>query len=299
MRAFVLVLWMLASVAQAATSVHVDLRALDAETARALDAATLEQVLVVRLVQEGFAVVADDATVVLGVEASADEVRLVRGSEVVRVPRARPLPELHVELAQRAVALVREAPVPVVNSDPLMVVAPPAPTPVVPAPAPAPWKPSPSIGVEAWIRNGGVDFAPRVQAAVGLGRFEGVVSLAAAPSGAVGLSVLEWQAQLGGRLGFDFAERWRFSVGLLAGLGLHHFWFSEDGSAMPWGTRAAVVVAAPLELAGRVLETPLRLGIRVAPAVSSLELAHRRNGETLWRRGPFRLEVGAGLSIDL
>jgi len=149
--------------AQVAATVSVDLRPLGPRAFRELKGSELERGLVVRLVRDGFAVVAwsSSAEVRLSFARTQRGVKLTASGpagDAARevVVRKEPIVELHFELAQKAVELVRSTlearpatpplstEMPEKRETPASPAPPPAPTTAKPAPTPTPAKPAPA-----------------------------------------------------------------------------------------------------------------------------------------------------------
>jgi hypothetical protein len=284
--------------------------ALDAKAFQRLDGVALEARMVVRLVQEGYAVVSlggspqcvlrvrqREAVVVL--EAACAGVRGEREVPMGEVP----LKELHLEVAQKAVALLREVEARVPPPPP-----PPAALAAAPdaGPAPAPEPPAPpveelpgrvSLRGGALVRAGGVDpFAALAWRFPLLGRLRGWLEGRYSASGAAGLVVQDAAAQAG--LGFSLllAPRLTLDTGLRLGVFVHTFRFLELAVSEPSGVRAELLATLPLELEWRVLER-LVLGLHVAPGFTTRGRAHLVSGVPVYERGAFALELGLSLGV--
>jgi hypothetical protein len=283
-------------------TVGVDLRGLGDATFRRLDGPALERRILARLVQEGFAAVASKARpdILVRVSESPGGLEIeAKGGEASAhriVPvGSDPLPELHLELAQKAVELVRA--VKARLSPP-----PPPPPPPPPSRPPPPRPPAAlPIGVEgsagalALVRGGGTDalarfalrFAPWPR--VGLH-----FATALAPASAASVDVLEVQLQAGLGYRWPLASRLDLEIALHAGLLLHRYDLKDTQAVDPRGTRADFLAS----LSASLLVWPLSwLGIelRIAPGLADESREHLSGSAQLWRRSAVRFEAGLGM----
>lgn len=315
--------------AQAArTTVGVDLGALSAPVHRKLDGLALEKRVVLRLVQEGFAVVAPaagpDALVRVreaGPRAVTIEVS-VRG--VVRRRRVswerEALGEVHLEIAQKAVELVRTClrlappPPPLVKKAAPPPPPKPKPPPPKPKPKPVPPRPKPRRvvpprkarrprstptppgrfelkgGLAALYR--GVAFDPLLWGELRFrlrGGFAFRVVSGFTPASGGGVTVNELQAQLGAGYRFRLARGLDLEVGLLVGV-LAHFWSLDSAS----GSAVDALVSLPVSFSWWPLSW-LGLELRLSPGIADSSRTHMSAGQVLWRREAGRISGGLGL----
>jgi hypothetical protein len=272
----------------APTAVALDLSTLEAGAFEALDGVALEKTATVRLVQEGFAVVATtaspDVLVSLSVTQTPRAIVLTgtgpSGASARSIPwTGEALPELHLEVTQKLVELTR-----VVARVPEPVV-----VPVEPVIAPRRWEVGAAGGV--LVREGGVDGLGLVTLRRG-DQLRLAVDLGLGGSSGTGIGVFE--ATLTGGLAYALRfDRWQLEAAVVVG-GLLHAWTLSGSSA---GTRFSPLVSVPIQLS--VGLTPaLRLGLRVAPGWSGAR-EHLNGDVVLWTRGPLRLEALAAVFLAL
>jgi hypothetical protein len=275
-------------------SVAVDLTGLDAAEYAKLDGLALEKRLVLRLVQDGFAVVAPAAPADVRVTVSAAPGGLLLvasgGGKTARreVPIAEgALAELHLELAQKVAELARScvpAPKPAL----------PPPPPVAPSPPPAeaPFRVAASGG--AVVRAGGTDFAGRL--AVRYGRLVGVHVVAGlVPSFGDGLWVLEGQLLVGPSVKVELAPGAELEAALAVGAALQFFQLADAAALERTGARLDLAAALPISFT----YWPARsfgLGVRVTPGLASQGRQHSSGGQVLWTRGAASFEAGVLLA---
>lgn len=272
----------------APTTVALDLSTLEAGAFEALDGVALEKTATVRLVQEGFAVVATTATpdVLISLTASQTPRALVLtgrgpgGASSRSIPWAsEALPELHLEVTQKLVELTRgiaRAPEPVV-------------VPVEPVITLRLWEFGAAGGV--LVRQGGVDGVGVVTLRRG-DQLRLAVEVGLGGSAGSGVSVLEATLTAGVAWALRF-DRWQLEAALVAG-GLLHAW-SLTGSTT--GTRVSPLVSVPIQLSFG-LTPSLRLGLRVSPGWSGAR-EHLSGDVVLWTRGPLRLDALAAVFLAL
>lgn len=263
-------------------AVALDLTPLTAADHRRIDGAGLERQTVLRLVQEGFAVVSPRAQpdLVVRVSREAEELRLSwqdgAGGDERRVALAAGpgLPELHWEAAQKVVELAR--------SWRAAAVRPSAP----PLPAPS-WQIGASFGGR--IRAEALD--PLAAAAVvRAGAPFSIEALAQASwSRAPSLSIQELEILAGPARRWALGRAGSLHLALLAGVGAHHSASTLPGDPHPSVLQIGAALSGEAALSFR-LAGPLELGIRVAPGLSAPEVVHRSGETILWRRGIFRLD---------
>ncbi|MEZ4446725.1 MAG: hypothetical protein R3B72_47040 [Polyangiaceae bacterium] len=294
----------------AAASVAVSLQQLDEATYQRLDGLSLHEKLVLRLVQEGFAVVETGAEIEVWLTAGSDAELLIRGRRGEQEERATvpasgaSLAEAQLEIAQKVVTVVRalEAGPPVPAPPPSPAPPPPPPPPPPPAPEPGdPEMPAPGVELAASMtgiaRPGGLDPAPRLDLRVPVGEAVGITGAwTLAPSSGDGLTVIEWQLLAGVAFRVPIPSSLvTLDLGAAAGALLHHYDF-ELGQA---GTRADFSAAFPILLGiwPWVGETSFGFGARLEPGLASSSREHLAFEQSLWRRGFFRLTFGAGVQI--
>lgn len=275
------------SVALAApVTVALDVSTVDAASFEALDGVALEKTATVRLVQEGFAVVAPTASPNVLVSVSVrespraivlsgtgpggtDSRSIVWASET--------LAELHLEVTQKVVELTRlVARAPVVHVEPIS---------EPEAPAPRLWSVGASGGV--LLRDGGLDALGVATVRFGE-RFRFAADLGVDASRGTGIGIVE--GFLAGGVGYALSwNRWQLEASLTIGALLH--WWSLDRASS--GVRAGVLVRVPIQLTFMV--TPaFGVGLRVAPGWSSAR-EHSGGDLVLWARGAARFETQVGV----
>lgn len=287
--------------------VAVDFSALSPQSADRLDALGLETRILLRLIQEGFAVAAPFTRpeVLVRAEDEADAMRLIvegaGGSDAVDIPleggvRA----ELQLEVAHRAVDLARlradavlaarKGLVKPAEPRALMPLRPTVAEPVVPPP-PDPLYVETALGAGALWRGSTVD--PLALVRVGL---SGIGPLALdlvggwSGSSAPGLTVSEWQVQAGPRVRIFAAGRWRGESSILVGVMAHTWRFEGPGALESTGAPLDVIATLPLELRYRIGWASF--GARFAPGLTGSQRSHRRDGLEIWEQHWGRLEAG-------
>lgn len=273
-------------------SVAIDLTGLDEAAYAKLDGLALEKRLVLRLVQDGFAVVAAsaDADIRVTVKAAPQGLLLVATGSGRTAQREVPssegaLAELHLELAQKVVELARScAPAPraAAAAGPAVSAAP-----ASPAAAPPLFRVAASGG--ALVREGGTDLAGRLS--VRYGRALGVHVLAGlVPSFGRGLWVLEGQLLLGPSVKFDLGSGAEVEAALAVGAALQVFQLEDPAAAQRSGVRLDLVGALPVSFSF----WPSRwvgLGVRVTPGLASQGRQHTSGDRVLWARGAASFEA--------
>ncbi|MFT3842210.1 MAG: hypothetical protein QM723_34795 [Myxococcaceae bacterium] len=296
--------------------VAVDLSALDHDAFEKLDAVALESRIVVRLVQEGYAVVAlraaPEARLEVRLSGSAIVLDASMGAERARreVPmREVPLKELHLEVAQKAVALLREVEARV----PPRVGAPAEPPPLPPdagTPAPAPHagvvEPSGEpFPTRVEVRGGAVGRLGGVDPFVGLafrfplvGALRGWVEGAYIPGVNSTIAVQDGAAALGVGWAFELSDAVGFEPGVRVGGYVHTFRLADARLSQASGVRGDFVALIPLDLRVRLLDRFV-LGLRVAPGFTSRGREHTVEGAKIYERGAFLVEAGLSLGLAL
>jgi hypothetical protein len=284
-------------------TVAVDFAALDEAAYKRLDALALEERVVLRLAQEGFAVVARPAVpeILIRLRVLADRVVI----EDAAAPAARhrevkttdePVRELaHLEIAQKIVELARASRA----SLPPPAAAPPAPALGQAAPAP-PHEPSAielAAGGGGLLRPGGTDVQlftdERIGPARGLG-FRMATLFTSASGGGVSVLEVELQAGAGYRLP---VTHWLDVEGALLLGGFVHSYTVEGAAAVAsaTGTRLDPLGSLPLLLTAWSPHRSFGLELRIAPGLTMRTREHTLEGQTLWRRGALRVEAGAAV----
>jgi hypothetical protein len=298
-------------------SVALDLGALDGEGYRRLDALKLEERVVLRLVQEGFAVVKPAARpqILLRLTVAADRVLI----EPVEPPTgqarevalaAGPARELeHLEIAQKIVELARAARAALRPADEggggpgaaagAGGASGAAAADTAARAAPAPRAIEIAVGGAAVIRGSETgaagDALGRLDARYGApGGGVGVRAGAAfSPASGGGVDVREWTLQAGVGVRVPLGPRTSFEAATIGGLLVHGYALS-GGAPGAAGTRTDLLASLPLVLA-HFPWTGVGVELRLAPGAAGRGRRHERDGDPLWRRGALRLELGVGL----
>jgi hypothetical protein len=292
--------WILSAGQSCAASIAFDFRGLSAEEYRRIDGLALERKLVLRLVQEGFAVVApgSGADVELRAVRTAGglEVRATSGasSRAVTISMAEaPSPEWQLEVAHKVSELARTiAPVKRIEARP-----PPAPS--KPKPRPTPDRAPPDgpaalesrweigVGAGAIWRAGGSGLLAGVHATNAFGRLRLHLDVLGTRSRGTEIEVWEAQGSAGagvalieGALGLD--------VGLAGGAVLQRFSVTNAWASDRSGTTASPAIWAPLHV--RWAASHLVIKGRTAAGLARSP-AHTSQGASLWSRGALRLEA--------
>ncbi len=286
-------------------TVAVDLSALDRKSYLELDAVTLERGVVIRLVQEGFAVVTPNASpeIRLRITREGRSVSLVAGerSAVVELD-PKHLREFHLEVAQKAVELTRAAatalPEPPQTPPPEKPAAPVEPA-VTSSPAPEP-PPRPLWNVLAaggiLLRAPGLDpfvaLATRLAATPVVG-----VHLEVALAPVVGGPLSAYDANLLVGAGLQLTQGvFRLELGLSLGAHLHVFTVDVLGAEERLGSRVDFVgrpfVRGTLNPVGGLL-----VWLQVGAGLSSRAREHRLQGQLLYSRGALWVDVQLGLVV--
>ena len=294
MRAALLVVCLATRAIAAPTTVAVDVSHLE----RA-DASAIEQALIARLVQEGFAVVqlASAPAVVLVVTARGNELVVTARTKTFEHARAIDAAsgsgsQLQLELAQKGTELARLAAetIPPEKIVPFVLK---TDEPSQPPPPERRWL----VGVEggALSRGGGTDAELGVRARLGIWRDIGIALLASgSTSAAGGVSVRELSALVGVSNDWALRGALRGELAVFGGIRQHHF-ESSMAIAEPTGDRIdpAVVLRARLGLSIlRVLEISLWGGITLSQART-----HVLGTQVLWQREGTGIGVGLGVAF--
>ena len=281
-------------------SVGVDLSQL--EGVSPADTTAIEQMLVARLVEEGFAVVPLASTPAIVLAITARDGDLVVAAHSARFERTREVAAhgelgaaLRLELVQKAVELARLAaeaiPPPPARTDPERPAS--LPPPVAQAPAGSSrW----TAGVDAGVlaRGGGSDAELAVRVRAAIWREVGATLRASgSTSSSNGIDVRELTVLLGPCHAWRLSDPIAIELALLAGLRDQHF-HSAMTIAEPTGSRFDPVIAAPLRLV--VVPMPaIELSAWIAASVASAR-AHVLGSTVLWHRDAVGIGGGAGVA---
>jgi hypothetical protein len=305
------------------TTVALDLTQLEDRSYDALDGLGLEKRLVLRLVQEGFAVVGltTNPEIVIGIRVDKGEIILRADAATSRERREidwdksvkREL--LHLEVAQKAVDLVR-AVEPTLPSR--------VPTKDLPAPQQpqqtkmdplarethhvpeakkesTPWRQrrySVEVASGALYRPSALDPIERLTISLWvfkrlrLGIETGVI-----PASRTSIQVIEFFPSLSVGTGFEVGSHWSF-VGAVRGGTLVHRYRMDDPTV---DARRGLRVNGLFECLFRVkydLFPWLGFAIEVAPGVNTFRRRHVRDGKTLWSRGYESAEATFGANFS-
>ena len=287
-------------------SVALDLGGLDGAAYRRLDAVQLESRAVLRLVQEGFAVVGPTAQPDLTIRLSTSATALILETSLGGRRRVVPLSdegmrELHFEVSQKIVELAREAlqarvdaGVPSDAGWPVAaVIIPDAGVPADPQAAPGAEL---SVGGGALYRGGAsVDPFAQLDVRLPLSARLGVeLRVGLTSSRGAGISILEPELLAGLGYRFELSERWTLEPRLLAGALLHVYSLDDPTAIDLAGGRLDFLMTLALSLVWRPA-ADLLVGLQVAPGFSSRTREHFRQGVSLWRREALRLGLGLTL----
>jgi len=288
----VLSLFATASLAQPAplTSVAIDLTAIPEQDWKQLDVLSLEKRLVLRLVQDGFAVVASTASpdVRVAVTRTAAGLHLAahsrtRDAEVDVPVGTDPTSELHLEVVQRAAELARTC-------------APPPPAIEPPPPPPPP--PRKQLGVSIGgalgvvVRRGSTaavvtDVAARL--VTRYGKLLGAeLTIGLVPSGTSAVTVFELPVLLGFSVRFELGLGFALEGALSGGVLVHTYILNTPTSA---GVYVDAMGSVPITLSYVPLPW-LGLGVRIAPGY----VWPGNHTPADWGRGQFWFE-GSGLAF--
>lgn len=286
-----------ATAAEPLPSVAIDLGGLDEATYAKLDGLGLEKRLVLRLVQDGFAVVAASAQADVRLSVVSSSLGLLLNAQGRTAAAQREvaiagdgLVELHLEVAQKMVELARAcAPGPAPEA--------PKPIPEHPAapPPPAPIEPMFRLAAAGGViaRSGGTDLAGRLVLRYGSQLGVSAV-LGLVPSFAQELLVLEGQFLLGPSFKLKLGAEADLEIGLVAGPTLHFFHLSHKEALEPTGVRLDLAAALPLTFAYWPAQA-FGVGVRIAPGIASQGREHRSGEQTLWSRGSVWFEAQLAL----
>jgi hypothetical protein len=289
--------------AHASPGVAVDLSHLEAEAVP--DAAALEQALVMRLLQEGFAIdpLTEEPAIIVAVAGSEDA--LVLSAKSAYFERSRTIDasgaddaQLQLEVVQKAVELARLAR----EAAPPPAVAAVAPPPVVEAaierrvePQPATRRARWRIGADVGVRSSGpieASLSARYAIVARLGVM--LRASAAKPGDNEAIGVWEQELVAGASYEWSLSPAMTVDVGIAAGIGRHHFELAMP-LGMRTGTRFDPAVAVPVRIAVQpwhALELSL-WGL----AHASREREHVSGDRILWRRDAVEVGAGAGVAV--
>jgi hypothetical protein len=283
--------------AAAPHSVAVDLSALDRQTYAEIEAVTMERMVVLRLVQEGFAVVAPngDAKIVIRFSRRDRVLELSASGASAEVKLdMRRIRELHLEVAQKTSDLARAASQRLLP-EPDTTPPPQALPPETPAPPSQPqW--TVLVGGGVLMRAPGVDWRGVVAiqwnpARVGL-HLELGLAPAPGPLTAYDGSML---AGAGLRL---LSSPLRLDIGLSLGAILHTYSVEVLGSDDHFGARVDFLVRPFLRAAFNPV-SGLLLWAQVGGGLASRAREHRLQGTVLYARGALWFEPTLGLGWEL
>lgn len=287
--------------AYAQTDVSVDVGALGEDDYERFDALNLEKAVIVRLVQEGFAVVAVGEDAAVAVHCSSDSAAsfllVAESVEIRRAALLSPSDDLaafHLEVAQKAVALVRSVQAAALDTseedtDTIAVL--PSALPVQPQIA----KRNATINVFAGaVYRGALDPQLTLETTLPLSSWlSAVVSVGLTPASNAKIEVHEWQALAGLLWNPLTPGPWRLQAGFMAGLMTHHFSVPQGS-----GTRIEPLFSLPVTLS-RVVYPRISVGLRVAPGFAMQSREHLDGTEQLWQRSAGRVETLLHLQIAL
>jgi len=255
-----------------------------------LQAVTLERGIVVRLVQEGFAVVSvasKPELIVRVVEQPSGFLIQAQGAGGAMQREiawsGEPTAELHLEIAQKVAELVRAC---------LRAGIVPAP----PPPAQLDTGVTPELGAfgEGVWRGQAIDPGFRLGFRLGVGLGIGLhISTGFLPSFATGIRVIEVPVQAGPGLRMRLSARTDVELAVLVGLLIHSYAVTGD-AADASGTRLGLVGSAPLAFLVRVTQR-LAVDLHVLPGLAQ-GVVHIQNEQPIWQSDSFRLEAGIGAS---
>lgn len=289
--------------AAAPHAVAVDLSGLDRQSYQELDAVSLERAIVVRLVQEGFAVVAASAAphIRVAVTRRGRTVTLAAAGASAQVElEPRRLREFHLEAAQKAVEVARaaEARLPPVDAPP------PAATPEPPPPALSP--PAEALAPRRWqvLAAGGAAFrAPGVDARLALAarlaaaeRVGVHLELGLSPVPGTPLSAYDGSLLLGAGLLLT-PGLFRLEAGLSIGATLHVFTLARDGAVEPDGSRVDFL-ARPFLRGTFNPVSGLLIWLQLGGGLSSRSREHRLVGVPVYSRGALWVDAVLGLGWE-
>ena len=288
--------------ARALPTAGVDLEAMSDVCFKLMDGLALENRIVVRLIQDGYAVVSksSDPEVLLQLSCKRKALRITEartGQSQTLSPASLSLPQFHLLAGQAAVQLAsasrpRQAPAPV---------AVPAPRPTLeptPEPAPGPeaasaWRIAAGLGV----LSRGVAADPRFTVDVSrqVGRLRPLLSVAYLPSRSTGIRVTELDGLLGVRHSFPLWRELTLGLRGCAGVRLHTFRIRETGVHPGHGAVTSGLVELGMMPTWKIA-AHFRLGLDVSGSASASEIRHALDDEPIWTRS--RWGTGAMLRLE-
>ncbi|HEY5927844.1 MAG TPA: hypothetical protein VIV11_39430 [Kofleriaceae bacterium] len=285
--------------AQAAPSVAIDLSRLDSEAAA--DAAALEQALVMRLLQEGFAIDPLSAEPAIVVAVIGGDSELVLSAKSANFEKSRTIDitgtsgaQLQLEVVQKAVDLARLAreATPVAKTvallEPRDDTAAVEQTVVIADRAPR-WQIGAGVGVES---TGTIEVSLHARFAI-TGGLGAALRVGAAQPDADEIAVGEQELLAGASYEWTLARALALDVSLLGGVRRHHFEL-----AMPLGERSGTRFDPALALPVRIALRPSRR-FEVALwgiAKVSREREHVNGTAVLWSRDAIAAGAGVGVA---
>jgi len=296
--------WVSAVVAQVnprLTTVAIDLTPLDPASFERLDGLALEKRILLRLVQDGFAVVRPEQgpDVLVSVRVAGQSLvleALARPSvkSAIVLIDDRPRAELHLEVTQKLVALLRTALPSQISLS--------APAPAARGPtastnrtwlAAGQWEASSSVQVLA--RSGGADLLLAIGASHAIADLIWIdLDGGWSPSSAPRLHVNEWQLSTGASYRWILGTRWCGSAGLQLGTLAHQYAYSESGAKLPGGTRVDALLLLPLRITYGLSST-WQVGLHVTPGAANRSRGHETDAGFIWHRGALRVQSGVSV----
>jgi hypothetical protein len=294
--------WLLVAIVLAAGEAHatdstvaLDLSTLDGPGYQKLEGLKLEQKVVLRLVHEGFTVVAASRSpdVLIIIERHGEGLRIISHTGEGDIARDvqltdDALEELHLEIAQKVVQIARATKVDKAQL-PEPAPQPPALLPVRPPNLPAPkivvvedWR-EPFVEAGVLVRGGNVDPQFSVGARFGRENALGVtMRVGFTPSWGDQIRVEEYTILGGLTYRTTLSSQFELEFGARGGILIHHYEIDRASSANPDGVRVDGVLQLPLA----VLWTRdrWRLGAGIAPGWAHRKRRHLSEGQTLWER---------------
>lgn len=266
----------------APTTVAVDLGGIDAATFRQIDGLDLEKRVLVRLVEDGFATVANKAgpelTIVIR-SAGADIViaETTIGLRATVAGAGLTTDELHLAVAQHAAELARSA------RQTLLL---------------RPGRAAPALvvfaGTAACYRPSAVDLHSELGTGLRVDRWFPHVVAGFIPASVPGLHIFEIEAQFG--LGWETAwsRRWTVQIASRLGMLAHHFDGDEERLLERSGTRFDVLATVGAMARWRPWRQ-VSFGVELVAGVTSAAYRHDIDGVTVWWRGAERAQAGVSL----
>jgi hypothetical protein len=263
----------------APTTVAVDLGGIDAATFREIDGLDLEQRVLVRLVEDGFATVARKAgpalTIVIrsvGTDIVIEETTI--GLRAAVAGAGLSTDELHLAVAQQAAELARRAMQELVlrtgSAAPSLVV---------------------FAGTAALYRPSAVDLRSELGAGVRVRRWFPHVIVGFIPASVPGLHIYEIEAQLGLAWQTGWSRRWTVQIASRLGARAHHFDGDQARLLERSGTRLDAVTTLGAMARWRA-SAGISLGVELVAGLTSAAYEHDINGVAVWRRGVERAQAG-------